>query len=90
MTYMSDDCIFETGGGDQRHGTRYQGYGSVRQRFIEVWTDIPNVRFENAHHFVVADSGCSEWTFTGTTIDGKKLDVDGCDSKLLSTELICK
>ena len=79
MDYMTDDCVFDTGRGDQRYGTRYQGSEAVRNRCIEVWTDIPDVRFENTHHFVQGNSGCSEWTFVGTTTDGRKMDVDGCD-----------
>lgn len=79
MAYMTEDCVFETGGGSDPYGTRYQGYDAVRKRFIEVWTDIPDVSFENSHHFVQGDSGCSEWTFVGTTTDGQRMEVDGCD-----------
>ena len=76
---MTEDCVFETGGGKARYGTRYQGHDIVRERFIEVWTDIPDVRFENAIHFGDDKYGCSEWTFIGTTRDGKQLELDGCD-----------
>ena len=79
MKFMTEDCIFETGGGPDRFGTRYEGAEAVRSRFIEVWTDIPDVRFENSTHFVNGDRGCSEWTFLGTTIDGTKIEIDGCD-----------
>ena len=51
----------------------------MRERFEEVWTDIPDVRFENAIHFVQGNHGCSEWTIVGTTTDGRKLELDGCD-----------
>lgn len=79
MKFMTEDCIFEPGGGPERFGTRYEGHGAVRARFIEVWTDIPNVRFENAIHFSQDNYGCSEWTIVGTTKDGTKIEVDGCD-----------
>ena len=79
MSFMTDDCIFETGGGSERYGTRYQGSQTVRERFIEVWTDIPDVRFENVSHFVQGDQGCSEWTFTGTRHNGTPIEIDGCD-----------
>jgi ketosteroid isomerase-like protein len=52
MSYMADDCIFETGGGADKFGTRYTGFDAVRERFIEVWTDIPDVRFVDAIHLV--------------------------------------
>ena len=57
MAYMTDDCVFETGGGAERYGTRFEGFDEVRLRFIEVWTDIPDVRFENGLHFV---QGCHD------------------------------
>ncbi|BDM79836.1 nuclear transport factor 2 family protein [Acaryochloris marina] len=79
MKFMTEDCVFEPGGGPERFGTSYEGHDAVRARFIEVWTDIPNVRFENAIHFSQDNYGCSEWTIVGTTKDGTKIEVDGCD-----------
>jgi ketosteroid isomerase-like protein len=79
MAYHTEDCIFETGGGREKYGSRYSGFADVRKRFIEVWTDLPDVRFENGTHFIAGDRGCSEWTFVGTRSDGTKLEVNGCD-----------
>ena len=79
MAFMTGDCIFEPGGGPERYGIRFEGADAVRERFVEVWTDIPDVRFENALHFVQGDYGCSEWTIVGTRKDGSKIEVDGCD-----------
>ncbi len=79
MSFMSEDCVFETGGGSEKYGTRFTGYEAVRQRFIEVWTDIPDVTFVDALHFVQGNHGCSEWTFIGNHIDGSKIEMDGCD-----------
>ena len=79
MDYMSEDCIFETGGGSERFGTRYQGFDEVRKRFIAVWEELPDVRFENCRHFIQGDRGCSEWTFIATRPDGEAIEIDGCD-----------
>jgi ketosteroid isomerase-like protein len=79
MSFMAPDCVFETGGGSEKHGTRHRGYEEVKARFIEVWTDFPDVRFENPRHFVRGDRGCSEWTFVATRADGTILEIDGCD-----------
>lgn len=79
MSYMADDCIFETGGGTEKWGTRIEGFDAVKARFVEVWTDLPDVAFLNERHFVQGDRGCSEWTFVGSRPDGTKLEVDGCD-----------
>ncbi len=79
MGFMTRDCVFETGGGPEKFGTRYEGCDAVRKRFVEVWTDMPDIRFENAIHFFQGNFGCSEWTLVGTTKNGAKLEIDGCD-----------
>lgn len=79
MELMTEDCVFEAGRGPERFGTRYQGQDAVRERFIAVWTDIPDVKFKNATHFADGDRGCTEWTLVGTTKEGTEIDVDGCD-----------
>ena len=33
----------------------------------------------DAKHFVSGDRGLSEWLFTATSTDGKKIEVTGCD-----------
>lgn len=79
MEFMVEDCVFEPGGGPETFGVRYEGYNAVRKRFIEVWTDIPDVKFEGATHFSEGNCGCSEWTIMGTSKYGTKIEVDGCD-----------
>jgi len=74
MQYMTEDCVFETGG-----GVRFQGYEAVRTRIMEVWQDIPDIRFENLRHIVQDDSACSEWSMLGHRRDGSPVDVQGCD-----------
>lgn len=79
MSYHTDDCVFEAGGGSEKYGTRVSGFEACRSRFIEVWTDLNDVRFEEGSHFVSGDRGCSEWTFKATTQAGQKLEMNGCD-----------
>lgn len=79
MRYHTKDTVFETGGGQEKYGTRFEGFDAVRERFIEVWTDLPDVRFVDGTHFVSGDRGCSEWTFVATRPDGSPIEVNGCD-----------
>ena len=60
-------------------GTRYEGRERVREAFARVFKMFPDAQFGNARHFVAGDRGLSEWVFTGTTAEGKKLEVNGCD-----------
>ena len=40
---------------------------------------IPDVHYGGATHFVDANTGISKWTLTGTTPEGLRLKVRGCD-----------
>ena len=37
MTFMSDDCVFETTAGKEACGTRYEGRERVREAFARVF-----------------------------------------------------
>jgi ketosteroid isomerase-like protein len=44
-----------------------------------VWATFPDAQWRNARHFVHDERGVSEWTFTGTRLDGTRIEVQGCD-----------
>ena len=79
MSFMTDDCQFDTGGGSEPWGERYQGNEEVRKRYEQVWIDVPDARWGKDQHIVSGDRGLSEWTFYGTAGDGSAIEVQGCD-----------
>lgn len=79
MSFMTEDCVFESSAGADVCGTRYVGREAVRAGFAEVWGIFPDAHWGNARHFVHGDRGVSEWTFTGTRTDGTCVEVHGCD-----------
>jgi steroid delta-isomerase-like uncharacterized protein len=79
MSCMTDDCVFEASAGPDACGTRYVGVEAVRAGFAEVWATFPDAHWADARHFVQADRAVSEWTFTGTRLDGTRVEVQGCD-----------
>lgn len=79
MTFMAEDCVFETSAGKEVCGTRYAGREEVRKGFEKVFKTFPDVEFRNSRHFVAGDRGVSEWVFAGTTVDGRKVEVQGVD-----------
>ena len=79
MTFMADDCVFESTAGPEPCGTRHAGRERVRAAFARVFASFPDAAFRDARHFVADDRGVSEWRFTGTGADGRRLEVDGCD-----------
>ena len=79
MSFMADDCTFESSAGPDVCGRRFSGREAVRNGFLDVWAVFPDAHWGNARHFVHGDRGVSEWTFTGTKVDGTRVEVNGCD-----------
>jgi taurine dehydrogenase small subunit len=79
MTFMAEDCVFESTAGPEVCGTRHAGRERVREAFARVFATFPDARFGASRHFVAGDRGVSEWVFSGTAADGRKVEVNGCD-----------
>lgn len=79
MSFMTDDCVFQTAAGPDACGTAHIGTEAVRQAFAATWQAIPDAQWENGRHFVQGDFGTSQWTFTGTATDGSRIETDGID-----------
>ena len=81
MTFFGDDCVLEMPRGPQAWGTRLEGRQAVRQGLASRFEGLPDVHYGDEEHFVDADrqTGISKWTLTGTTRDGKRVEVRGCD-----------
>jgi steroid delta-isomerase-like uncharacterized protein len=79
MSMMTDDGVFEASAGDRADGERHEGQRPVRAAFEAVFTQYPDAHWGHARHFVSGNRGVSEWTFTGTLRDGRRVEVNGCD-----------
>jgi ketosteroid isomerase-like protein len=79
MSFFSDDCVFESPRGGDRWGRRFVGKEEVRQGLAARFEGIPDVHYGDDGHFVRGNRGVSEWTISGTTVDGDRVDVRGCD-----------
>jgi ketosteroid isomerase-like protein len=79
MSMMTADCVFEASGGNAVDGERHDGQQAVRAAYAAVFEQYPDAHWGNTRHFVTGDRGVSEWTFTGTLKDGKRVEVTGCD-----------
>jgi hypothetical protein len=40
---------------------------------------LPDVHYADDRHWVSGNRGCSEWLLTGTSVDGERIEVRGCD-----------
>ena len=79
MRHFAEDAVFESPRGPDRWGTRFVGTAAVREAFAGRFAGIPDVRYLDDEHFVDGDRGASEWTLSGTTTDGQRVEVRGCD-----------
>ncbi len=79
MEYFSDDCSFDFPRGPEAYGQRFVGKAQVREALAGRFKGIPDVHYGDDRHWVAGNMGVSEWTLTGTTTAGIKLNVRGCD-----------
>jgi steroid delta-isomerase-like uncharacterized protein len=81
LEHFADDAVFESPRGSDPWGTRFVGREAVRAGLAKRFEGIPDVHYGDDRHFLSADGdrGVSEWTLTGTTTDGQRLEVRGCD-----------
>jgi len=79
MSFMSEDCVFETVGGLERWGSRHVGRDAVRAAFAAAWQNFPDAQWRDGKHWVAGDRGVSESTFTGTAADGSRVEADMVD-----------
>ncbi|MDX6751215.1 nuclear transport factor 2 family protein [Geminicoccaceae bacterium 1502E] len=79
MAFFDEDCVFNTVGGAEAHGTRIEGKAAIAAAFSGVWQAMPDARWDHHGHFVHGDRAVSEWTFSGTNGDGTRVEAEGCD-----------
>ena len=79
MEFFSDDCVFDFPRGASPFGTRAEGKASVRALLATRFEGLPDAHYGADRHFVSGDRGVSEWLLTGTTRDGRRIAVQGCD-----------
>jgi ketosteroid isomerase-like protein len=79
MAHFADDAVFEGPRGTDPWGTRFAGSKAIREGFAARFSGIPDIRYQQDAHFVDGDRGASEWTLSGTTTEGQRIEVRGCD-----------
>ena len=79
LAHFADDAVFESPKGPDAWGRRFVGKDEIRRAFAGRFSGIPDVRYRQDDHFADGDRGASEWTLTGTTTEGERLEIRGCD-----------
>ncbi|MBF6615192.1 MAG: nuclear transport factor 2 family protein [Candidimonas sp.] len=79
MSFMHEDCVFETVAGPEVYGARHEGRAAVRKAFEAAWQTIPDAQWLNATCWAHGDRGVMESTFTGTAADGSRIEANMVD-----------
>ncbi len=79
MGFFAEECVLETPRGPDPWGRRYVGRAEVRAGLAGRFAGIPDVHYGDDQHWVCGEHGVSTWLLTGTTTNGQRLAVRGCD-----------
>ena len=79
LSFFADECVMDLPRGPAPWGRRTVGKEQVREGCVSRFEGLPDVRYGEDSHWVVGDRGFSEWTLTGTTPEGERLEVRGTD-----------
>lgn len=79
MSYFADDCVFYMPRGARPRGDQYVGKNEVRAGLAKRFEGIPDVHYGDDQHWVCGNIGVSEWTLTGTSVSGQRIEVRGVD-----------
>lgn len=79
MGFFAEDCVFYMPRGARPRGDRYAGKQEVRAGLARRFEGLPDVHYGEDRHWACGDLGVSEWTLTGTTRAGQRIEVRGVD-----------
>ncbi len=79
MGFFADDAVLEMPRGPDPWGRRYIGLAAIREGLRARFTGLPDVHYGDDTHYLDGDMGISQWTVTGTTPAGERIEARGCD-----------
>jgi ketosteroid isomerase-like protein len=79
LEFFADDCSLDMPRGPEPWGTRLVGKEAVRAGLATRFEGLPDVHYGDDRYWVSEEFGVSEWLLTGTSSDGQKIRVRGCD-----------
>ncbi len=80
MDFFAEECVFYMPRGKKPRGDRFVGKEDVRAGLAKRFEGIPDVHYGDDRHWVCGDKfGVSEWTLTGASTSGQRIEVRGVD-----------
>ncbi|ASJ74120.1 nuclear transport factor 2 family protein [Granulosicoccus antarcticus] len=79
MKCFAEDCVFYTVGGPEVYGNKVEGSTAIAAAFSGVFAAMSDAHWDHHSHFVHGNRAVSEWTFSGTSADGSRVEAQGAD-----------
>ena len=79
MGFFAEECSLDLPRGPDAHGSRFVGRDEVRRGILTRFQTTPDVHYDEVENFASDGMGMSRWLLTGTTANGDKVRVRGCD-----------
>ena len=79
LSFFAEECVMDLPRGSNPWGRRTEGKEQVRDGCISRFKGLPDAHYGDDRHWVVGNMGFSEWTLTGTTPSGERVEVCGTD-----------
>jgi ketosteroid isomerase-like protein len=79
MAFFAEDCIMDLPRGPHPWGRRVTGKAAVREGCASRFAGLPDAHYGDDRHWVCGNHGVSEWTLTGSTPAGERVEVRGTD-----------
>ena len=79
MGFFAEECSLDLPRGPDAHGSRFVGRDEVRRGIMTRFETTPDVHYAEVENFASDGMGMSRWLLTGTTANGDKVRVRGCD-----------
>ncbi len=87
---FGDDAIWLLSLGPNPDGRKLSGKQEIRALLIQRFRDIPDMNWAVIRHFASGNLVCSEWTVTGTSKSGPRINWLGVDIWELENDKIVK
>jgi len=79
MGFFAEDCSMDMPRGPHLYGRRLTGRVQIREGCSSRFAGLPDAHYGDDRHWVIGNMGFSEWTLTGTTPSGERIEVRGTD-----------
>jgi ketosteroid isomerase-like protein len=79
MEFFAEGCSMDLPRGPHPWGRRFTGRAQIREGCAGRFKGLPDAHYGDDRHWVCGNMGFSEWTLTGTTPLGERVEVRGTD-----------